>query len=78
LAYAKLFEQARKDNVLVLLDGQGMDEQWNGYDYYTQENDATIQGLWIHHSKEYAFGFFYESRKNVISKPFADAVLNKQ
>jgi hypothetical protein len=23
-----------------------------------KENDATIQGLWIHHSKEYAYGFF--------------------
>ena len=45
LAYAKIFEQARKDKVLVLLDGQGMDEQWAGYDYYTQENEATIQGV---------------------------------
>jgi asparagine synthase (glutamine-hydrolysing) len=34
LAYARLFEQARADGVLVLLDGQGMDEQWAGYDYY--------------------------------------------
>lgn len=34
LAYAKLFERARADGVIVLLDGQGMDEQWAGYDYY--------------------------------------------
>jgi len=34
LAYAKLFEQARAEGVTVLLDGQGMDEQWAGYDYY--------------------------------------------
>ena len=34
LAYARLFEQARSDGVVVLLDGQGMDEQWAGYDYY--------------------------------------------
>jgi asparagine synthase (glutamine-hydrolysing) len=34
LAYAKLFETARDQGVLVLLDGQGMDEQWAGYDYY--------------------------------------------
>ena len=34
LAYAKLFAEARGDGVLVLLDGQGMDEQWAGYDYY--------------------------------------------
>ncbi len=44
LAYSKIFRQARKDNVLVLLDGQGMDEQWAGYDYYTDDSSATIQG----------------------------------
>jgi len=34
LAYAKLFAEARARGVIVLLDGQGMDEQWAGYDYY--------------------------------------------
>lgn len=34
LAYARLFEKARQEGVIVLLDGQGMDEQWAGYDYY--------------------------------------------
>jgi asparagine synthase (glutamine-hydrolysing) len=34
LAYARLFERARAEGVVVLLDGQGMDEQWAGYDYY--------------------------------------------
>jgi asparagine synthase (glutamine-hydrolysing) len=34
LAYAKLFEEARERGVIVLLDGNGMDEQWAGYDYY--------------------------------------------
>jgi len=34
LAYARLFERARELGVIVLLDGQGMDEQWAGYDYY--------------------------------------------
>jgi asparagine synthase (glutamine-hydrolysing) len=34
LAYAKLFEKAREHGVIVLLDGNGMDEQWAGYDYY--------------------------------------------
>jgi asparagine synthase (glutamine-hydrolysing) len=29
-----LFEGARAEGVIVLLDGQGMDEQWAGYDYY--------------------------------------------
>ncbi len=35
LAYSCLFARARAEGVLVLLDGQGMDEQWAGYDYYT-------------------------------------------
>jgi asparagine synthase (glutamine-hydrolysing) len=34
LAYARLFERARAEGVIVLLDGQGLDEQWAGYDYY--------------------------------------------
>ncbi|MCP4660808.1 MAG: asparagine synthase (glutamine-hydrolyzing) [bacterium] len=36
LAYARLFEEAREAGVIVLLDGQGMDEQWAGYDYYAR------------------------------------------
>ncbi len=38
LAYARLFERARQEGVIVLLDGQGMDEQWAGYDYYARLN----------------------------------------
>lgn len=34
LAYAQLCQRARADGTIVLLDGQGMDEQWAGYDYY--------------------------------------------
>jgi asparagine synthase (glutamine-hydrolysing) len=34
LAYARLFERARQEGTIVLLDGQGMDEQWAGYEYY--------------------------------------------
>src|SRR5262249_37177679 len=44
LAYARLFERAREEGVIVLLDGQGMDEQWAGYDYYASGNGSTIQG----------------------------------
>lgn len=49
LAYARVFEEARKLGVIVLLDGQGMDEQWAGYDYYQPSANgasaATVQGL---------------------------------
>ncbi|UZH54856.1 asparagine synthase (glutamine-hydrolyzing) [Salinimicrobium tongyeongense] len=43
MAYSKIFEQAHADGVKVLLDGQGMDEQWAGYDYY-QTSGSIIQG----------------------------------
>lgn len=42
LAYAKLFERARAEDVTVLLDGQGMDEQWAGYDYYRATGAAPV------------------------------------
>lgn len=40
LAYARVFEEARARGVVVLLDGQGMDEQWAGYDYYRNGNGS--------------------------------------
>lgn len=45
LAYSKLFESASKKGVKVLLDGQGMDEQLAGYDYYSNNSKSTIQGI---------------------------------
>jgi asparagine synthase (glutamine-hydrolysing) len=49
LAYARLFECAREQGVKVLLDGQGMDEQWAGYDYYLNKvgspSLAVVQGM---------------------------------
>lgn len=80
LAYAKIFEQARKDKVLVLLDGQGMDEQWAGYDYYTQNNDATIQGVSDSPYKlnMLSIDFLKKAEKPIYPKPFEDEILNKQ
>jgi asparagine synthase (glutamine-hydrolysing) len=43
IAYSRVFEEATKD-VVVLLDGQGMDEAWAGYDYYSGNNGYTVQG----------------------------------
>ncbi|MES2779033.1 MAG: asparagine synthase (glutamine-hydrolyzing) [Bacteroidota bacterium] len=45
LAYANLFREAHQRGTKVLLDGQGMDEAWAGYDYYHNNNQQTIQGL---------------------------------
>lgn len=80
LAYSKIFGQARKDEVLVLLDGQGMDEQWAGYDYYTQNNDATIQGIEYSPYKinMLSDSFLVKAEKPIYPKPFEDEVLNKQ
>jgi asparagine synthase (glutamine-hydrolysing) len=80
LAYAKIFEQARKDKVVVLLDGQGMDEQWAGYDYYTQNNEATIQGVSDSPYKTTMLSdsFLAKAEKPIYPKPFDDEVLNKQ
>jgi asparagine synthase (glutamine-hydrolysing) len=44
LAYAKLFQKARQRGFLVLLDGQGSDEAWAGYDYYLKSNSHVVQG----------------------------------
>ena len=48
LAYARLFEKAKENGVTVLLDGNGMDEQWAGYDYYLSalngKNPNVVQG----------------------------------
>jgi len=40
LAYSKVFRRARELGVIVLLDGQGLDEQWAGYDYYARAVDG--------------------------------------
>jgi asparagine synthase (glutamine-hydrolysing) len=45
VAYARLFEVARAAGVVVLLDGQGMDEQWAGYDYYALARAGVPAGL---------------------------------
>lgn len=45
LAYARIFEEARAEGVTVLLDGQGMDEQWAGYDYYRHDNPDSLTSL---------------------------------
>jgi asparagine synthase (glutamine-hydrolysing) len=45
LAYSNIFKEARYKGVLVLLDGQGMDEAWAGYDYYTNNSGSVVQGV---------------------------------
>lgn len=81
LAYAKIFKKAREKNVLVLLDGQGMDEQWAGYDYYLKkDNQHIIQGV---HKSPFKVAvlskeFVDFAEKPIYATPFNDALLNKQ
>ncbi len=44
LGMAKVHERAYAEGVVVLLDGNGLDEGWAGYDYYARakEIDATV------------------------------------
>ena len=81
LAYAKIFEEARKGETLVLLDGQGMDEQWAGYDYYTSsENKNVIQGVKSSPFKENVLSDEIKEYidKLVYPEYFEDDLLNKQ
>lgn len=80
LAYANIFKQAREDGVLVLLDGQGMDEQWAGYDYYTKTSDNIIQGV---SKSPFREGVLSEEMKVLAEKPvypklFEENLLNLQ
>lgn len=45
LAYSLLFQSARQKGIKVILDGQGMDEAWAGYDYYHNKSNNVIQGV---------------------------------
>ena len=80
IAYGKIFRQAREDKVLVLLDGQGMDEQWAGYDYYVKKNDSLIQGVKKSPFRKEVLAkeFLSKSVKPIYPKPFDDDVLNLQ
>jgi asparagine synthase (glutamine-hydrolysing) len=40
LAYSEVFRRARELGVTVLLDGQGLDEQWAGYEYYAKADNG--------------------------------------
>ena len=45
LAMAQLFKTARRAGTVVLLDGQGLDEQWAGYSYYADVGTSSSAGM---------------------------------
>tara|TARA_R110002072_G_scaffold195752_1_gene353055 strand:- start:1218 stop:2948 length:1731 start_codon:yes stop_codon:yes gene_type:complete len=82
LAYAKLFQKAQQDGVKVILDGQGMDEAWAGYDYYHTASQQTIQGQTTHGSP-FKTNCLQSSFLSMASKPdyptpFDNDLQNKQ
>ena len=80
LAYHKLFMQARASGTIVLLDGQGMDEQWAGYDYYANASDAVVQGTKSSPTRPETLTPLFRAlaRKPEYPKPFDDRVRNLQ
>ena len=68
LAYAKIFEKAKDLGIKVLLDGQGMDEQWAGYDYYNTKDNSIVQGT----GKSGSF------KPNVLTKEFKDLAVKTE
>lgn len=80
LAYSNIFKKARENGVLVLLDGQGMDEAWAGYDYYQNSSGFVIQGTkkMPVRPEVISEGFFKLSKKEVYEKPFDDELQNLQ
>jgi asparagine synthase (glutamine-hydrolysing) len=80
IAYSKVFEKASKKGIKVLLDGQGSDEVWAGYDYYTNNSLNTIQGISKSPFRKnvLAVDFAKEYQKTVYPKPFQEELLNLQ
>lgn len=80
IAYAQIFEKARNANILVLLDGQGMDEQWAGYDYYINNNSNNIQGTIKSPFRTNVLSekLLKRAKKPIYPTPFKDDLLNKQ
>lgn len=80
LAYARTFEEARKNNYIVLLDGSGIDEQFAGYDYYTKTTDLNVQGTTTSPVRLNCLDndFIALANKSIYAKPFVNEILNLQ
>jgi asparagine synthase (glutamine-hydrolysing) len=80
IAYSKIFEAASEKGVKVLLDGQGSDETWAGYDYYTNNSQNIIQGVTKTPFRTNVLNadFVKSYTKTVYPKPFDDDLLNLQ
>jgi asparagine synthase (glutamine-hydrolysing) len=80
LAYSKIFQTASQKGVKVLLDGQGADEAWAGYDYYSNNSQSVVQGVTKSPFRTNVLDddFTKEYSKTTYPKPFDDDLLNLQ
>ena len=80
IAYSQIFKAARDLNIKVLLDGQGMDEAWAGYDYYHRQSSSIVQGTHSSPTRPHVLdpNFRALSKTNNYPEPFDNEVLNKQ
>ncbi len=80
MAYSNLFKEARNQGNIVLLDGQGMDEAWAGYDYYHNNSGQIIQGTLSTPVRPEVFEkqFLKFSQKEIYSQPFKNKLQNLQ
>ena len=85
LGMAKVHQEARRSGVRVLLDGNGLDEGWGGYDYYqhagTSAADAgRVQGAKSRSTRPDCLSQdFLRSTPDVPGlRPFEDEVMNLQ
>ena len=80
LAYSKVFKKAQERGVLVLLDGQGMDEAWAGYDYYQNHSGHLVQGSRHSPVRPQCLvpSFRKKARKSEYPRPFDNDLQNLQ
>lgn len=80
IAYSKIFQKASQKGIKVLLDGQGSDEAWAGYDYYINQSQNNIQGVVKSPFRLEVLDADFSQKfpKSSYPKPFDDDLLNLQ
>jgi asparagine synthase (glutamine-hydrolysing) len=85
LGMSKVHERAVAENVTVLLDGNGLDEGWAGYEYYQRPSDIDVAKGPVQGSRDCATRvdclkpqFAALARRAAMPTPFSDSLLDLQ